>query len=143
LSNKIKVNINVILHATEDLTKFLRIFEKDYNIKEEDFTIQNLKGHFDNPITILNAEITKDDALKLIKKITAKMTEEEIQEILKDIEERISNSTLYLRFDKQKFIKGTLEIQEKNPIQIKIFIPIYNKHETRKIYSELLLEPSS
>lgn len=131
----------MILHATEDLQKFLKIFDEQYSIKQNNFVISNLKGHFDNPITMLSVEISeKDDVLKLVKKIVMHMTESQIQDILKDIETRISeDSTLYLRFDKQKFIEGTLEIQEKNsPIQIKISFPTYEKNKIYKTYSELL-----
>ncbi len=56
---KIQVTIDVIVHATEDITKFFSVFEELFEIKQEKFFVQNLTGHFDNAITTLQVKLTK------------------------------------------------------------------------------------
>ena len=63
----------------------------------------------------------------------------EMSNILEDLEVRISNSTLYLRFSKQKFVKKTLVIEEKDPIRISIYTPVYVKRELNSTYRKLLV----
>ena len=58
--------------------------------------------------------------------------------ILEDLEERINDSTLYLRFSKQEFVKKTLVLEEKDPIRIIIYTPVYVKKELDSIYRKLL-----
>lgn len=135
---KEKVTIELILHATEDVSKFLKIFKVEFGVDEEKFDIQNLKGHFDNPIIKIHAEISKKEALEFIKKLTSKMKSETINEIISKLENEVQNSQLYLRFDKQKFLDGILEISQKNAVKIKIFSPTYNKKDTCTIFSNLL-----
>ena len=69
MNYKIEVTIDVISHATEDFTKFLVMFEKLFGIKEDKFLIQNLKGHFDNPIVILHTKLVKNEAKTFVEKI--------------------------------------------------------------------------
>ena len=61
-----------------------------------------------------------------------------IQRQLEDLEGRINDATLYLRFSKQKFIKKTLMLEEKDPIRISIYTPVYVKKELYSTYRKLL-----
>jgi hypothetical protein len=49
--SKIEVTIDVIVHATEDISKIFQSFEDVLEIKEEDFAIEEVNGHYENPIT--------------------------------------------------------------------------------------------
>ena len=138
MEDKIKVTIDVIVHATEDITKFFNIFEELFEIKREKFFIQNLKGHFDNPITMLQAKLTKKYAKKFVDKLVSNLPSEQRQELLQSLEERIHNSAFHLRLDKQKLILGLLYLREKDSVKVKIFTPIYKKKDSTKIYSKLL-----
>lgn len=138
MSPKIEVTVNVIVHATEDITKFFNAFEELFQIKQEAFSIQNLKGHFENPITTLQAKLTKKAARTFVEKLISDLPKEQQDELLENLEERVHNSAFHLRLDKQKLVSGKLDLREKDPVKIKIFTPIYNKKDTAKIYSELL-----
>ncbi len=135
---KIQVTVNVIIHATEDITKFFKIFDEFFEIKPEKLLTQNLKGHFDNEITTIQAKLTKKEARKFVDKLVSNLSKEQRLELLQSLEERIHNSTFHLRLDKQKLILGQLDLKEKDPVKVKIFTPIYRKTDTKKIYSELL-----
>ena len=138
MNPKIEVTVDVIVHATEDITKFFDAFEELFQIKQKKFNIQNLKGHFDNPITTLQAKLTKKDAKSFVEKLVSDLPKDQQQELLESLEERIHNSAFHLRLDKQKLVVGQLDLRDKDPVKVKIFTPIYNKKDTTKIYSELL-----
>jgi len=138
MNPKIEVTIDVIVHATEDITKFFDTFEKLFQIKQEDFNIQNLKGHFDNPIIKLQTKLTKKNARSFLDKLISDLPKSQRQELLETMEERIHSSAFHLRLDKQKLVTGKLYLGEKDSVKVKLFTPIYNKNDSAKIYSELL-----
>ena len=138
MADKLEVTIEIIIHATEDAKKILDSFEEFFDVKEEDFSKSSLTGHFENPITMLNAKITKKKAERFLEVLTSNIPEYQLEEIKGDLENRIQNSKLYLRLGKQDMIRGSLSLQEKDAIKLKIFTPIYNKKDTIKNYVELL-----
>ena len=138
MDNKIQVTIDIIIHATEDISKIFDALNQLFEIEQEKILVQELKGHFDNPITTLHAKFSKKDAKKIVGKIVSNLTESQERELIDSLEQRIQNSTLHLRFDKQKLVQGNIDFREKDPVKIKIFTPIYTKKDAVKIFSELL-----
>ena len=134
---KIEVTIDVIIHTTEDITKIFQAFEELLEIKEENFTINETTGYFDNPIIMLNAKIVKKEAKNFVKKLLELLSNEQINELIEEIEERTIDSRFHMRLDKQELIKGNLEFQEKDTIKLKIHTPIYNKKDTVKTFTEI------
>jgi len=138
MAEKLEITIEVIVHATEDVEKILKAFFEQFNISEDEFSRQNLTGHFENPITLLRAKIKKNDAKNCLKSLLSKIPDDQISEIIKDIENHIQDTTLYLRFGKQDLIKGKMILQEKDAVKFKIFTPIYKKNDIVKNYVMLL-----
>jgi len=135
--DKIEVTIDVIIHATEDISKIFQSFEEVLDLKEENFTIHETTGHFDNPIIMLNAKIVKKEAQNFMKKFLGLLSTEQISELIEEIEERTIDSRFHMRLDKQELIKGNLEFGEKETIKIKIHTPIYNKKNIVKTFTEI------
>ncbi len=135
--DKLEVTIDVIIHATEDISKFLKSFEEIFELKEGDFTVNQTTGHFENPITVLNAKIEKNQAQKFVEKLVESLSNDQIKELVEEIEERTVDSRFHIRLDKQEFIKGNLMFKEKDAIKVKIHTPIYNKKDTVKIFSKI------
>ena len=135
--SKIEVIIEVIVHATEDISKIFQSFEDVLELKEEDFTIHETIGHFENPIILLNAKIQKKQAQNFVKKLFKSLSAEQINELIQEIEERTVDSRFHMRLDKQELIKGNLKVSEKDTIKIKIHTPIYNKKDTVKLFTEI------
>lgn len=138
MARKIEVIIDVIIHATEDISKFLENFKELFEIGQEDISIQNLKGHFDNPITLLNIKLSKKKAENFVKKLAEGLPQDQLNEIIDNIEARTVESTLHVRLAKQKLVQGKLELDEKDPVKVKIITPIYNKKEVQKIFADIL-----
>jgi RNA binding exosome subunit len=134
---KLEITIDVIVHATEDTAKFFDSFNEMLELKEEEFVISNVTGHFENPITILRVKVTKKSAKQFMEKFLSILSENQIREIIQEIEERTENSTLHIRLDKQEFIQGRIAFTEREAIKLKIHTPIYNKKETVKIFSDI------
>jgi len=134
---KIEVSIDVIIHVTEDISKIFHAFEELLDLKEEDFTIHETTGHFDNPIIMLNAEIVKKEAQNFMKKFLGFLSIEQINKLIEEIEERTIDSRFHMRLDKQELMRGNFVFGEKETIKIKIHTPIYNRKNTVKTFTEI------
>ncbi|MFB1006740.1 MAG: RNA-binding domain-containing protein [Nitrosopumilus sp.] len=135
--HKIEITIDVIVHATEDISKILQSFDEILEIKEEEFTSIETTGYFENPIIMLSAKLVKKQGQNFIKKMLELLAINQINELIEGIEERTIDSRFHLRLDKQELVKGKLIISEKDTVKIKIHTPIYNKKDTVKIFTEI------
>ncbi len=137
MAHKIEITVDVIVHATEDILKIYQSFEDVLNLKEDDFALKEIEGHYENPIIMLKAKIVKMQAQDLMSKILELLPDEQIKELIEEIEERTVDSRFHMRLDKQELIKGNLAIREKDTIKLKIHSPIYNKKDTIKIFTDI------
>ena len=136
MAHRIEITIDVIVHATEDISKILQAFEI-LNLQKEDFQIDQVSGHYDNPIIMLKAEIVKKQALELKNTIFELLSVKQVDELIAEIDQRTVNSRFHMRLDKQELIKGNLTITDKGTIKLKIHTPIYNKQDTVKTFAEI------
>ena len=135
--DKLEITIDVIVHATEDISKIFQSFNDVLEIKEESFSITETTGYYENPIIMLNVKLVKKQAKSFMEKFLKLLSKNQINQLIEEIEERIADSKFHLRLDKQELIKGTLVLSEKDTIKIKIYTPIYNKKETIEKFSEV------
>ena len=135
---QLEVKINLILHATEDENKVLEKLEENFGIEQKDFQIEQIPGHFNNPILLISVQLKKKPALNFISLFFSKMKKDEFQEIFDDVEDFVTSSGLSLRISKQKLISGILTLSKEDTIKINISTPVYVKNETKKIYQELM-----
>ena len=135
--HKIEITIDVIVHATEDISKILQSFDEILEIKEEEFTSIETTGYFENPIIMLSAKLVKKQGQNFIKKMLELLAINQINELIEGIEERTIDSRFHLRLDKQELVQGKLIISEKDTVKVKIHTPIYNKKDTVKIFTEI------
>jgi len=135
--DKLEITIDVIIHATEDISKIFQSFNDILEIEEESFSITETTGYYENPIIMLNTKLVKKQAKSFMKKFLKLLSSNQINQLIEEIEERIADSKFHLRLDKQELIKGTLVLSEKDTIKIKIYTPIYNKKETIEKFLEV------
>ena len=134
------IKIDLILHATEDFQKIAEPLNDLFGIEDDEITKHEVPGHFGNPILMLHVDLKKKKAEQFIKKLVSLIPIDMITELLANIEERIFESSLYIRFSKQNFVKKVLTLEEKDPIRIGIYTPIYVKKEMSETYRKLLIE---
>jgi len=135
---KINLKIEIIVHATEDYQKISDSLCDIFEIESSEITKKEFLGHFGNPILMLHIQMKNKRAEELIKKLISTISRDDVKDLLAGMDERISDSTLYLRFSKQNFVKKTLTFQEKDPVRIMIFTPVYIKKNVVKTYKKLL-----
>jgi len=135
---KINLKIEIIVHATEDYLKISDSLCDIFEIESSEITKKEFLGHFGNPILMLHIQMKNKRAEGLIKKLISTISRDDVKDLLAGMDERISDSTLYLRFSKQNFVKKTLTFQEKDPVRIMIFTPVYIKKNVVKTYKKLL-----
>jgi len=135
---KINLKIEIIVHATEDYQKISDSLCDIFEIESSEITKKEFLGHFGNPILMLHIQMKNKRAEGLIKKLISTISRDDVKDLLAGMDERISDSTLYLRFSKQNFVKNTLTFQEKDPVRIMIFTPVYIKKNVVKTYKKLL-----
>ena len=135
---QLEVKINLILHATEDENKVLEKLEENFGIEQKDFQIEEIPGHFNNPILLISSQLKRKSAHNFVSLFFSKMEKDEFQEIFDGVEDFVTSSGLSLRISKQKIISGILTISKEDTIKINISTPVYVKNETKKIYQELM-----
>ena len=135
--DKLEITIDVIVHATEDISKIFQSFYDILEIEEESFAITETTGYYENPIIMLNAKLVKKQAKSFMEKFLKLLSKNQINQLIEEIEERITDSKFHLRLDKQELIKGVVVLSEKDTIKIRIHTPIYNKKESIRKFSEV------
>ena len=135
---QLEVKINLILHATEDENKVLEKLEENFGIEQKDFVIEQIPGHFNNPILLISSKLKRKPAHNFVSLFFSKMKRDEFQEIFDDVENFVTSSGLSLRISKQNLVSGILTISKEDTIKINISTPVYIKNETKKIYQELM-----
>ena len=135
---QLEVKINLILHATENENKILDKLENIFRIEQKKFQIEQVPGHFNNPILLISTKLKKKSAQDFVRKFFSNIKKSDFQEIFDNVEDHITSSGLNLRISKQKLISEILTISKKDSIKINISTPVYVKNETKKIYQELM-----
>jgi RNA-binding protein len=138
MANQVEVNIEVILHATEDSKKiFVPIFEV-FQVKEEEFSQEKMIGHYGNTILLFKITLTKKRAEAFVKTLVSKISKLQIDEILDNIDMYFEDSSLFLRIGKGELVRKNISLQQNNAVKIRIKVPIYKKADITKTYTELL-----
>ena len=137
--DKLEITIDVIIHATENISKILQSFNEILEVNEEDFTTKETTGYYENPIIMLNAKLVKKQAKAFMKKFLKLLSINQINQLVEEIEERTIDSKFHLRLDKQELVRGVLVLSEKETVKIKIHTPIYNKKDSVKKFSQIFL----
>jgi len=135
---QLEVKINLILHATENENKILEILENVFHIEQKNFQIEQVPGHFNNPILLVSSKLKKKSAQDFVSVFFLKMKKDEFQKIFDNVEDYVTSSGLNLRISKQRLISEILTLSKEDAIKINIRTPVYVKNETKRIYQELM-----
>ena len=135
---QLEIRIDLILHATENENKVLEELESVFHIEQKNFQIEQVPGHFNNPILLISSKLKKKSAENFIRVFFSKIKKTDFQEIFDNVENYVISSGLSLRISKQKLISEILTISKEDAIKININTPVYVKNDTKKIYQELM-----
>ena len=135
---QVEVKINLILHSTENENKILEKLENIFCIEQKNFQIEEISGHFNNPILLISCKLKKKSAENFVNIFFTKMKKTDFKDIFDNVEDYVTSSGLSLRVSKQKLISEILTISKEDAVKINISTPVYVKNETKKIYQELM-----
>ena len=135
---QLDIKINLILHATEDEKKVLEGLENIFQIEQKDFQVEQVPGHFNNPILLISSKLKKRDAKKFLNHFCENLNKDDFDDVYENVEEYVTSAGLNLRLNKQEMVSGVLQISRGDAIKINISTPVYVKNETKKIYQDLL-----
>ena len=141
MPQQIESKIQIIIHGTDDSEKIKNSIENIFNLDYNDFKIQNLTGHFENPIIMLTLVIKKKISEEFVSKIFSKMKKNDLKIISENLDKQLDNTSLKIRISKQRLIMGEIVLDDKDAIKISITIPIYVKKDFAKIYRQTLEIP--
>src|SRR5574338_1287354 len=137
MEKRLEVDIQVIIHATEDPQKIFDSFKEVFDVDSEEFETQNLQGHYENPISLIHCKLKKKKAANFVKTLVSGITKNEIDGIIQDLENRCDGSALHLRISKQSLVQQKIKLADQDPIKLKIYTPIYTQKDLTKTYSEI------
>ena len=138
MERKLEVDIQVIVHATEDLEKIFSAFKDVFGVDKDEFSVQNLTGHYENPIALLSSKLKKKIAKSFVKTLVSEIPKEDLDLIMEDLENRCDESALHLRISKQSLVRGRISLADEDPVKLRIYTPIYTQKDLIKTYSEIL-----
>jgi hypothetical protein len=141
MPQQIEVKIQIIIHGTDDSEKIKNSVENVFNLDSNDFKIQNLTGHFENPITMLTLLIKKKIAKEFTSKLFSKMKKNDLKIISENLDKQLPNTNLKIRISKQELIMGKIVLDNKDAIKITIAVPIYVKKDFAQTYRQTLKIP--
>ena len=135
---QLEVKINLILHATENENKVLESLENVFGVEQKNFQIEQVPGHFNNPILLISSKLKKKNAENFIKVFFSNMKKDDFEQVFENVEDYVTSSGLNLRISKQKLVSENLTMSKEDAIKINISTPVYVKNNTKKIYQELM-----
>ena len=117
---QLEVKINLILHATENEKKVFEELENNFQIEQSEFQVEEVSGHFNNPILLISSKLKRKTAQDFISLFFSKMKKEEFEEIFNYVEDYVTSSGLSLRISKQKLMSGILAMSKEDTPSNKI-----------------------
>ncbi len=132
------VEATCFVHATEDLEKVAGAMGAalSYGGAPER---EELEGHFGNRIILLRLHLTGKDAEKAVLTLASRMTRAHKAEAVSAGSGAIDeHSALFLRFDKQDLVKGSLTQGSGDSLRVKVKPRGFVKGRAGEFYSEML-----
>jgi RNA binding exosome subunit len=133
------IEVSYIVHATEDpqtLAKAVSTLLSVDAAPEE----ERMEGHFGNAITRVRYHLTGEDAAAALGCIAAHLPAVTKDRLKRGIWELVDeHSALYLRFDKQRLVLGTLEEGTGDPVRVRVKPRVFLlRGGAKEFYSKIL-----
>jgi len=114
------VEVTYFVHATEDSAKLQRAVADlvgSETIPQE----ERLEGHFGNEILRARLHLTGDQAESGFENMASKIPMDVMKQVLADLPSHLDeHSALFLRFDKQSLVRGSVALGSSDPVRVKV-----------------------
>jgi RNA binding exosome subunit len=113
-------SVQVVAHATEDISKILLKMNEIFSIPKEKFLISKARGHWDNEISLIRANCDDEESEVLLEKIILKLKLDEKNYLLHSISDFFDEKdNFYIRLNKQSIFRGTISLSEHDSIRLR------------------------
>ena len=119
------VEVTYLVHATEDPGKLEAAVMSLFSASRTP-ELERLEGHFGNEILKARLHLTGQEAVKAFNSMTASMSKGLKKQVVDGLGESVDeHSALFLRFDKQRVVSGSLTLGVGDSIRVKVKPRIY------------------
>ncbi len=116
-----RLEIQVIIHATEDQDRILSNLKHILPYDRREIKRFDLTGHYKNPITMYRITIRdKERIIEFLKKVFGGLSEVDKTYLLEYLDDYMEKNKLYLRIDKSSLCMGKMSLGESDPIRIMV-----------------------
>ena len=114
------LDVSYFLHATEDIGKVNPAVAELIGSKAP-FEVEQMTGHFGNPIERVELHLHGDEAARSLESLVTKLPSSLRADLLRGIDELVDeHSSLFLRLDKQKLVRGQLAMGTNDVVWLKV-----------------------
>jgi len=114
------LEVSYFVHATEDFMKLSEAVSAILSVTSTPVK-ERLEGHHGNPITRVRYHLTGNEAAMVLDRIATRLTGETKTTLRRNLEELLDeHSALYLRFDKQRLVQGSLQEGSGDAVRVKV-----------------------
>ncbi len=133
------LQVEAFAHATEDPAKVKQAISNIIPYLDADLQIENLRGHYENPILLLRIRIEDQDRVeKAISLLNEKIEPEKKKNLAMELDQHLDErGWLYLRFDKQELYRGRIVFGDGDDvvkIRLSLAPHILRKHDPAEVY---------
>lgn len=118
------IDIRVFVHSTENIDKVLNAVRNTLPTELFDkilFKKTNLKGHYRNPIILIESRIKEKDAVGAVfEKLASNLNNMDKELLSSEIKQHLDKGNLYIRLDKQSAYVNELKLCSPDPIRIRM-----------------------
>ncbi len=114
------VEVAYLVHATEDPGKVEGAVVSLLGAKAEP-VLERLEGHFGNEILRARLHLIGDEAGRAFDSLASRLPQEVRKEVIADLESFLDeHSALFLRFDKQSLVSGSVALGSADAVRVKV-----------------------
>ena len=133
------LQIEAFAHATEDPEKVKHALSNIIPDLDADIQIENLKGHYENPILLLRMKIEDRDRVeKAVSLLQEKTGPEQKKSLALELNQHLDErGWLYLRLDKQELFRERIVFSDGDDvvkIRLSLAPHILRKHDPPEVY---------
>ncbi len=113
--------IDILVHATEDMDKILNSLLSVLKIKEYRINRSDLTGHYKNPLIYLKIKIRSGETKEFLKNLLSKLDKWDKEYLVTNLDEYIDRRRFYIRIEKNYLCKGKVKLASRDPIKITFY----------------------
>jgi len=118
------IDVRAFAHATEDIEKVAKAVSNILPTGLADEVVlkkTDLKGHYGNPIVLLETRIEKSDLTEVVfRKLASGLSSLDKEFLNSEIEQHLTKGNLFMRLDKQSAYLNEIRLRSDDPIHFRI-----------------------